>query len=67
MLSEMIQKWLKLPFAPQDWQTYLIYRIAQGYDSIFVAGIGYGKGLIFEGLARFRDSKTVVVNCPLKY
>jgi superfamily II DNA helicase RecQ len=65
-LAYIVQKQLKLTFTLQDWQTYLIYRIAEGYDSIFVAGTGYGKSIIFEGLAQFRASKTVIVICPLK-
>ena len=42
---------LKLSYTPDDWQVHLIRRILQGYDSIFCAGTGYGKSLIFEGLA----------------
>ena len=42
---------LKLQYTPDDCQVHLIDRILQGYDSIFCAGTGYGKSLIFEGLA----------------
>ena len=42
---------LNLSYTPDDWQVHLIRRILQGYDSIFCAGTGYGKSLIFEGLA----------------
>ena len=45
---------LKLSFAPNSWQTHLILRIQQGYDSIFVAGTSYGKSLILKGLAALR-------------
>jgi hypothetical protein len=43
---------LSLSYTPDDWQIHLIRRILQGYDSIFCAGTGYGKSLIFEGHAR---------------
>jgi hypothetical protein len=39
---------LKLHYVPDDWQIHLIIRILRGYDSIFLAGTGYGKSLIFE-------------------
>jgi len=55
---------LQLAFMPDDWQVHLIRRILQGYDSIFCAGTGYGKSLIFEGLAVL--GKLVVVISPLK-
>ena len=35
---------LSLSYTPDDWQVHLIRRILQGYDSIFCAGTGYGKG-----------------------
>jgi len=40
-----------LPYTQDDWQVHLIRRILQGYDSVFCAGTGYGKSLIFEALA----------------
>ena len=55
---------LQLAFTPDDWQVHLIRQILQGYDSIFCAGTGYGKSLIFEGLAVL--GKLVVVISPLK-
>ena len=55
---------LQLTFTPDDWQVHLIRRVLQGYDSIFCAGTGYGKSLIFEGLAVL--GKLVVVISPLK-
>jgi DEAD/DEAH box helicase len=52
---------------PDDWQVHLIRRILQGYDSIFCAGTGYGKSLIFEGLAVLGGpKKLVIVISPLK-
>ncbi|KAF8816642.1 P-loop containing nucleoside triphosphate hydrolase protein [Phlegmacium glaucopus] len=58
---------LSLSYIPDDWQIHLIRRILQGYDSIFCAGTGYGKSLIFEGLAVLGgNGKLVVVISPLK-
>ncbi|KAJ7588809.1 P-loop containing nucleoside triphosphate hydrolase protein, partial [Mycena floridula] len=49
------------------WQIHLINRVFQGYDSVFVAGTGYGKSLIFEGLAALGEKgKLVIVVSPLK-
>ena len=57
----------KLPYTPDDWQIHLIRRILQGYDSIFCAGTGYGKSLIFEALAVLNGpGKLVLVISPLK-
>lgn len=57
----------KLPYIPDDWQLHLIRRILQGYDSIFCAGTGYGKSLIFEALAVLGGpGKLVLVISPLK-
>jgi ATP-dependent helicase YprA (DUF1998 family) len=56
-----------LPYTPDDWQIHLIRRILQGYDSIFCAGTGYGKSLIFEALAVLGGpGKLVLVISPLK-
>ncbi|KAG5643998.1 hypothetical protein DXG03_009288, partial [Asterophora parasitica] len=64
--AELISK-LNLQFAPDAWQVQLISRITRGYDSIFVAGTGYGKSLIFQGLAALGGAKkTVVIISPLK-
>jgi hypothetical protein len=58
---------LKLSYTPDDWQVHLIRRILQGYDSIFSAGTGYGKSLIFEALAVLGGAKKlVIVISPLK-
>jgi hypothetical protein len=58
---------LSLSYVPDDWQIHLIRRILQGYDSIFCAGTGYGKSLIFEGLAVLGGkAKLVVIISPLK-
>jgi superfamily II DNA helicase RecQ len=43
-----------------------ILEIKEGNDVIFVAGTGYGKSLIFEGVAALSKKKTVVVIAPLK-
>lgn len=56
-----------LSYMPDDWQVHLIRRILQGYDSIFCAGTGYGKTLIFEALAVLGGAgKLVLVISPLK-
>ncbi|KAE9392473.1 P-loop containing nucleoside triphosphate hydrolase protein, partial [Gymnopus androsaceus JB14] len=52
---------------PEDWQAHLISCVFGGYDAIFCAGTGYGKSLIFEGLAALGGkNKLVMVICPLK-
>jgi superfamily II DNA helicase RecQ len=64
--EKLIEK-LKLSFAPDEWQLHLILRIRQGYDSIFCAGTGYGKSLIFEGLVALGGKgRVVIVISPLK-
>jgi ATP-dependent helicase YprA (DUF1998 family) len=56
-----------LSYTPDDWQVHLIRRILQGYDSIFCAGTGYGKSLIFEALSVLgTPGKLVLVISPLK-
>ncbi|KAJ7765972.1 P-loop containing nucleoside triphosphate hydrolase protein [Mycena olivaceomarginata] len=57
---------LGLGFDLDDWQAELIRRLRQGYDSIMVAGTGYGKSVIFEGLAACNKAKIVIIICPLK-
>jgi superfamily II DNA helicase RecQ len=57
---------LGLSFDLDDWQGELIRRLRQGYDSLMVAGTGYGKSVIFEGLAALNKAKIVIVVCPLK-
>jgi Lhr-like helicase len=66
-ISRRLVSLLKLKYVPDDWQIHLISQILQGYDSIFCAGTGYGKSLIFEGLAVLRGKgKLVIVISPLK-
>lgn len=62
-----IQKVLKLSFTPEEWQAHLIQRVQQGYNAIFCAGTGYGKSLVFEGIAALggRGKVTIVIS-PLK-
>ena len=56
-----------LSYTPDDWQVHLIRRILQGYDSIFCAGTGYGKSLVFEALSVLGGpGKLVLVISPLK-
>lgn len=50
-LTKELKEKLKLTFTPEDWQAQVIQKVSQGYDSIICAGTGYGKSLIFEGLA----------------
>ncbi|KAJ6573781.1 hypothetical protein DFH09DRAFT_1311870 [Mycena vulgaris] len=58
---------LKLPYIPYDLQIHLIIRILRGHDSIFLAGTGYGKSLIFEAVAVLGGKKKVtIVECPSK-
>jgi superfamily II DNA helicase RecQ len=66
-LQEELKKILKLSFTPEEWQAYLIQRVLQGYDSIFCAGTGYGKSLVFEGIAALGGQKKItIVISPLK-
>jgi ATP-dependent helicase YprA (DUF1998 family) len=58
--EKLIEK-LKLSFAPDEWQLHLISRIRQGYDSIFCTGTGYGKSLIFEGLAALGGNQHALI------
>jgi superfamily II DNA helicase RecQ len=58
---------LALTFIPELWQLHIISRFLRGFDCIFLAGTGYGKSLIFEGLAVLGGKKKIViVICPLK-
>ncbi|KAJ6597992.1 hypothetical protein B0H10DRAFT_2086097 [Mycena sp. CBHHK59/15] len=57
---------LKLNFNIDDWQGELIRRLRQGYDTLMIAGTGYGKSIIFEALAALNKSKIDIVICPLK-
>ncbi|KIJ23500.1 hypothetical protein M422DRAFT_275908 [Sphaerobolus stellatus SS14] len=61
-----VSKKFKLNYDIDDWQTQTIHKIWSGYDSIACAGTGYGKSIIFEGLAAMQPGKTVIVISPLK-
>jgi len=66
-ITQRLVSRLTLQYTPDDWQVHLIHRILQGYDSIFCAGTGYGKSLIFKGLAVLGGKgKLVIVISPLK-
>jgi superfamily II DNA helicase RecQ len=66
-LREELKRILKLSFTPEEWQAHVIQRVKQGYDSIFLAGTGYGKSLVFEGLAVLGGQRKVtIVISPLK-
>ena len=62
-----LKRILKLSFTPDEWQAHLIQRVQDGYDSIFCAGTGYGKSIIFEGIATLGGQRKVtIVISPLK-
>ncbi|TFY63189.1 hypothetical protein EVJ58_g3389 [Rhodofomes roseus] len=62
-----VKKAFNLPFDPDEWQAEVISRVLRGYDSIFCAGTGYGKSLVFHGIAKLAgENKAVIVICPLK-
>ncbi|KAL1948297.1 hypothetical protein VTO73DRAFT_12372 [Trametes versicolor] len=66
-LAPRLKTALKLSFDPDPWQLELLSRLLRGFDSILCAGTGYGKSLIFEGLAVLSgSSKLVIVISPLK-
>jgi len=66
-LHKELKRILKLSFTPEEWQAHLIQRVQQGYDSIFCAGTGYGKSLVFEGIAALGGKRKVtIVISPLK-
>ncbi|KAJ7210936.1 P-loop containing nucleoside triphosphate hydrolase protein [Mycena rebaudengoi] len=65
-IKARVRERLQLGFDLDDWQAELIRRLRQGYDSVMLAGTGYGKSVIFEGLAALNKSKIVIVICPLK-
>lgn len=65
-IARSVKTKLKLLFDLEDWQAELISRIHRGFDGIFIAGTGYGKSLVFEGLACLEQKKVVIVICPLK-
>ncbi|KAI0038104.1 P-loop containing nucleoside triphosphate hydrolase protein, partial [Auriscalpium vulgare] len=48
------------------WQAEMIHKIKSGYDAMLVAGTGYGKSVVFEGLAALDKSRSVIVISPLK-
>lgn len=66
-LAKRLKTGLKLGFDPDPWQLELLSRLLRGFDSILCAGTGYGKSLIFEGLAVLSGpKKLVIVVSPLK-
>ncbi|KAJ7670672.1 P-loop containing nucleoside triphosphate hydrolase protein [Mycena polygramma] len=66
-ISTQLVTLLALTSIPDLWQIYLISKILCGFDSAFLAGTGYGKSLIFEGLAVLGGkNKVVIVISPLK-
>ncbi|KAL1686921.1 P-loop containing nucleoside triphosphate hydrolase protein, partial [Schizophyllum commune] len=67
-ISKSVKKALKLKFDIDPWQAHLIRRVKQGYDAIVIAGTGYGKSALFEGLAALASGprKLVIVVSPLK-
>jgi hypothetical protein len=66
-IKKRLRSELSLEYTPDDWQARLIRRVLLGCDSILCAGTGYGKSLVFEGLANLGGrKKVVVVICPLK-
>ena len=65
--QKQLTKALSLSFIPDTWQLVILSKIMEGYDSIIVAGTGYGKSLLFEGMAALGGKdKVVIVICPLK-
>src|SRR5882762_10803639 len=66
-IQEELKRILKLSFTPDKWQAYLIQRVQDGYNNIFCAGTGYGKSIIFEGIAALGGPRKVtIVISPLK-
>ena len=66
-ISQRLISTLKLQYTPDDWQVHLIHQILQGFDSIFCVGTGYGKNLVFDGLATLGGKgKLVIIISPLK-
>ena len=66
-LVKRLKTKLKIQFEPDRWQLELLSRLLRGFDAILCAGTGYGKSLIFEGLAVLAGKgKVIIVICPLK-
>lgn len=65
-VKELMKERLKLDFEPEDWQCALVKNILQGKDAMFLAGTGYGKSLVYEGLVALEPKKMVINVCPLK-
>ena len=42
-VATKIKAALKLSFDPERWQAELVHKLLTGYDSIAIAGTGYGK------------------------
>lgn len=49
-INDNLKRLLWMEFEPETWQVQLISKVLRGYDSIFCAGTGYGKSLVFQGL-----------------
>ncbi|KAH9828539.1 P-loop containing nucleoside triphosphate hydrolase protein [Rhodofomes roseus] len=60
-ISDNLKRLLRLEFEPDPWQAQMISKVLRGYDSIFCAGTGYGKSLVFQGLAVLGGKKKVVI------
>ncbi|KAJ6525242.1 hypothetical protein DFH09DRAFT_1095715 [Mycena vulgaris] len=65
-VKSRVKERLQLKWSLDDWQEEMIRRVRKGYDGILVAGTGYGKSIIFEGLAALNKDKIVIVISPLK-
>ncbi len=66
-ITEHLRTRFRLPYEPDDWQLHTIQWVLHGYDSIFCAGTGYGKSLVFQVLASLGGKgKLVMVISPLK-
>lgn len=66
-IQKKLEAALGIQYTPDQWQLAALQNIVEGYDSIVLAGTGYGKSLLFEGSAVLAGKgKAVVVICPLK-
>ncbi len=66
-IHQTLKEKLQTSYLPDEWQGELISHVFAGYDAIVCAGTGYGKSLIFEGLALLaKKGKVTIIICPLK-